>query len=55
MSSHGRLLPAWIFCSFDLWGHFQSTVSVGLCGVGLRLFLYREVLCLLRVSEVVQW
>ena len=31
------------------------TVSVGLCGVWLRLFLYREVLFLLMASEVAQW
>ena len=33
----------------------DTTISVGLCGVWLRLFLYREVLCLLRASEVAQW
>ena len=40
MSSHGRLLPAWIFCSFDLWGHFQSTV----CGLAKALSVQRSIM-----------
>lgn len=45
--SHSGFFSPWVFCSFDLWAHFQRTLSVGFLGVWLRLFLCREILYLL--------
>lgn len=45
--SHSGFFSLCVFCSFDLWAHFQRTLSVGFLGVWLRLFLCGEISYLL--------
>ena len=59
MSTDGSSNVYLVVGDCSLLGYFVvlicGVIFRALCGVWLRLFLYREVLCLLRASEGVQW